>query len=163
MRKLTAFALLTLASSAPLMAQYSQPVRDVDNPARTPYRSMRDGTIDLNFVNKWYSAASFPAGQRLVVEQVSITCTMDADDNVASATISISRPSGGGMYVTDYVPILVPKQGTTWNGKSVWTVSQSVRLYTDAGHAPDVGIHHSKTTSTPYCAVYVSGYTFATP
>lgn len=163
MRRLAHYALFTLiavAFSATALAQYSQPIRDVENPARTPFWGSASGTIDVNWVNTILNAGSVPSGQRLVIELVTINCTTDTDDTIARATILVFKAIGGNWSSWE-VPILVQRQGSTWNGKATWTASQPVTLYSDglaAGSAVSVNILHSKTTATASCWTFVSGH-----
>jgi hypothetical protein len=163
MRQVVRYAILALiavAFSVTASAQYSQPVRDVENPARTPFWGYASGTIDLNWVNTYLNAGSVPSGQRLAIELVTLYCSTDADDTIAKAAIVVYKATPGG-YSAWEVPILVHRQGSTYTGRATWTASQPVTLYSDgvAGGGVNVNIHHSKTTATASCVTFVSGHT----
>jgi hypothetical protein len=144
-------------------AQYSQPVRDVENPARTPVWGYASGTIDVGWVNVLLDVTTVASGQRLVLEYASVSCTTDADDNISRVTISIYKKTPTGW--TSYgVPLVVQKQGNTYDGKASFSVSQLVRLYSDGiGNTTSIDVRHSKTTATASCYAVVNGYTLATP
>ncbi|MBI4877168.1 MAG: hypothetical protein HY822_21245 [Acidobacteria bacterium] len=145
------------------LAQYSQPVRDVENPARSPFWSFDGGPISLSTANVILNMGTVPAGQRLVIEHVAVQCTGDADDNISQATISVYKKTGGG-WTSWSVPLAVRNQGTGYDGKGIWTASQVLRLYSDGvGSATWVNVHHRKTTSTAHCFAVVSGNTISTP
>lgn len=158
--RIAIFLLILVVCATSAFAQYSSPVRDVENPARTPFWGHASGSFSPNFQNAILNLGVVPIGQRLVMEHVSIYCTMDADDNVSLATVSVTKNSGGGGWTSWSVPILVQKQGATWDGHVQWVGSQVVNLYSDGvGSSTYVNIFHSKTTSTPSCTASVAGHT----
>jgi hypothetical protein len=67
-----------VASAGSSFAQYSQPVHDVDNPARQPAKfflnitTLANGNPPITFVN------FVPLGKRLVLEHIQISCDHDA-------------------------------------------------------------------------------------
>ncbi len=133
--------------------------------AQTPFWGHASGTFSNNFVNKLLTIASIPAGQRLVIEHVAVRCEADTDDSFPEVTISVTKKTGPTSYSTYSVPVLARMQGTTYDGKANWVVSQSVRLYSDGGSSDNIiiNIFHSKIASTPSCYAHVSGYTVTTP
>jgi hypothetical protein len=158
-------ALITVVFSASVLAQYSQPVRDVENPARTPFWGWNSGTIELNSMNVQLMVGIVPVGQRLVIEHVAVNCATDADDNISLVQITVYKKTGPLSFSGAQVPVVVQKQGTNSGGKGSWTVSQALRLYSDgiASYAHWVTVNHSKLTATAYCFAVVSGYTLSTP
>ena len=152
-------ALIAVLFSAGAFAQYSQPVRDVENPARTPFLGFGSVTIPLHFINQIVSVGTIPAGQRLVIEHVAATCSADADDSISNVSVSVYKGTPSSWSSVG-VPVLAQKQGVTWTGSTTWTVSQPVRLYSDGvNSATNVNISHSKTTATASCFVVVTGHT----
>lgn len=153
-------AVVAILCAASLPAQYSQPVRDVENPARTPVTFSRSGLFALDTSYLHLAVYTIPAGKRLVMEHIGIVCTMDADDNVSLAEVHVWRASAIGGGTSEPVPILVQKQGTTHDGKVNWVASQPVRLYADAGGGDtEIHVFHSKLTSRPSCSAVISGHT----
>jgi hypothetical protein len=161
--RVCAIVLLAAGLSTVGWAQYSQPVRDVENPARTAVWGHDSGTIDIGWANVMLDMMTVASGQRLVIEHVAVNCTTDADDNISRVTIWINKKAATGMSSYS-VPLVVAKQGTTWDGKGSWTVSQSLRLYSDGGGgSTSIDVRRSKTTATATCFAVISGYTLATP
>ena len=167
MHKLSAHAVLALSMilfSAVSFAQYSQPVRDVENPARTPFWGAGSATIPLNYINQYAAVGTVPVGQRLVIEHVAVQCYMDADDNISLVTIGVYRATAGGGWTNWSIPLVAQKQGATYDGRATWVVSQAVRLYSDGVNgATSVNVAHSKTSATATCYVNVLGHTINTP
>lgn len=159
--------LVLILFNALAIAQYSTPVRDVENPARTPLQDYGNATFPMNFINTQISLASLPSGQRLVIEYVSVRCETDADDNISRVSIGVYKKTGGGGWAQYYFPITVQKQGNTYDGKASWVAAQSMRLYSDSvlagSTAHYVDVRHAKTASTPTCSAFLSGYTIAAP
>lgn len=157
-------ALITVVFSASALAQYSQPVRDVENPARTPFWGYASGTIGINVANVLLNVGTIPSGQRLVIEHVGVHCTADADDNMSVVYIYANKKTGPSAWTIYPAPLVVHKQGNNCIGKGSWTVSQPVRLYSDGGgDATCVSVYHSKIGATASCWTFVSGYTLSTP
>jgi hypothetical protein len=150
--------------SEPLWAQ-TRPalVKDVENPAQTPFWGYDAGTIPVDWANTMLVVGTIPAGKRLVIEHVAVSCTMDSDDGISRVEIHINKKNETG-YNSYKVPLSAQRQGNTYNGKSSWTVSQPVRLYSDGGTtSTSVEVNRSKTTATASCYAIVSGYTVDTP
>jgi len=153
------FLLPTLA-----FAQYSSPVRDVENPAHSPLRlvftiTVPDGATSAS--NPF--AATIPMGKRMVVEYVSITCAIAAVFNVDVATLDITTfdPNSGA---NDAMP--VTKSVANAGGVNRYFASQRVRLYADGVPGPNMGGAVALTGGAPgpvVCSYVVSGYTVNTP
>ena len=162
----TAFvALITLVFSAAAIAQYSQPVRDVENPARTPFWGYAFGTIDVNWVNNIFNVGTIPVGQRLVIEHVAVHCAMSDADSILHVTITVYKKSNGG-WASWQIPLLSQKQGLDpFTGKISWLTSQQVRLYSDGVSGANVGVSVSRsfTGASASCWATVSGHTISTP
>ena len=138
-------------------------VKDVENPAHSPFVGYASDTIDVNWLNTILSVGTVPIGKRLVIEHVGIRCTGDIDDSFPLTTVSIHK--GTNMGWSSYsVPIQMSLQGTTYDGKASWTASEALRLYSDGVNAATaVNIFHKKTTAAASCSAIVSGYTVDMP
>ncbi len=86
---------------APAAAQYSSPMRDVDNPARQPF------AITKNVVPFFGTATSLdasnpvltvPAGKRLVIETVSVNANLQSGQ-VGLARIGTTAGGGGASFI----------------------------------------------------------------
>lgn len=75
---------LAIASYLPTIAfaQFSQPVRDIENPARTPYNVLYSCTeLSNSGVSCDIASANIPAGYRMVVETVTGRILMSGTTN----------------------------------------------------------------------------------
>lgn len=135
MRKVTCtlvLALITIVFSATAFAQYSQPVRDVENPSQNPFWAVGSGSNTKGFVNFFVNidqvTASIPTGKRLTLEFIAVRCTTPADDSISEARITVTKKPGTQMQF----PIQIARQGTDVFGQATWVTSQMTRLYLDS-------------------------------
>jgi hypothetical protein len=117
-------AAILLLSSTAVLAQYSTPMRDVDNPARQPWScdvlNYMPNVTDRNS----FSCPAVPAGKRLVIEFVSIRIQLPAGINIEAVAI-VARSNG--VSHLHYVPVIpIPANSNRY------TVSQMVLIYADA-------------------------------
>ena len=83
------------ALSVPSLAQYSSPMRDVENPARTPVRVLTSVNVAAMFGGSFGNPIyQVPAGKRLVIDFLSFRCT--SIDPIDSASLAVSEATGGG-------------------------------------------------------------------
>ena len=156
---ITAFLLPTLA-----FAQYSSPVRDVENPAHSPLRLVFTITVPNNATSASNTfAATIPFGKRMVVEYISITCGIEALFGVDVATLDVITfdPNTG-------IPHAMPvtKSPTNGGGVNRYFASQLVRLYADGLPGPNLGGAVALTGPAPGhvdCQFVVSGHTVNMP
>jgi len=136
------------------------PVKNVENPAKSPFWGFASGTFTADYINIQLSLGDIPEGKRLVIEQVTAYCELDSDDSIPRVTISMNHKTSESTYSVYQVPLLMQKMGSTYDGKVGWAISQQVRLYSDwVLSAPvTMDIRHSKTSSTPICFAVTSGY-----
>lgn len=136
------FPLLALAAAllapAALHAQFSQPVRDVENPAQNVF--VYQGSLTLTGTNHahvaWVPASAVPQGKRWTIETVGFTCTLvPASASISSAYFSVRTRNGVGQPVQQIsVPILMTRQGTVAHQTSntfEWVGSFTGRAYHD--------------------------------
>jgi hypothetical protein len=136
------FQLLALAAAllapAALHAQYSQPVRDVENPAQNAF--VYQGSLTLTGTNHshvaWVPASTVPLGKRWTIETVGFTChIVPASASISSASFSVRTRNGAGQPLqTMSIPILMTKQGTIAHQTSNtfdWVGSFTGRVYHD--------------------------------
>jgi len=161
---LTAGCFLVFTTDEALAQVRPALVKDVENPAHSPFVGYASGTIDVNWINHILSVGTVPSGKRLVIEYVGIRCEGDADDSFPRATINVYKKTGAGGWTSFQVPVQMSLQGTTHDGKASWTASQSLRLYSDGGTGgTSIDVHHKKTTATAFCVASLSGYTVDEP
>lgn len=156
-------ALITVVLSALGFAQqYSQPVRDVENPAHAPFWFNARVSVSPQFSVVDQDLTNVPPGKRLVIEFVSISCwAVGVDDHIIQVQIGVTKALGGGGARYRY-DLPVAKQGIDVQN-APWVAIQSLRLYSEPGAPVNVTIARSKTGETVACDVALSGYTVNFP
>ena len=154
--RIAAAATLGLLATA-AGAQYSTPVRDVENPARTRFMESGLVTMDPNNVGNADDIVVVPAGKRMVIEQASVRCWQD-DGNIVTTRIVVTHVSAGSSASINF-DIPLRYQGVDpFNGR-IFVGSMMTRLYADAGTTVkgwatrDAGIGEAK------CGFAISGHT----
>lgn len=162
---LTAAAVLALA--LPASAQYSTPVRDVENPAHFPLRFMGTGTVPAGFVGSFGMTIGdvVAADRRFVIEYVSFEC--GTSGAVQPSRVWLTTAEKRGAFVTAFhnYPVLLDRAPAGWDGTVTAVGTLTPRWYHDGGQALQIGI--SLTGAAPVggisCRVEVSGYTTSMP
>ncbi len=156
--------LFSLALLLPMvgLAQYSSPMRDVENPAHSPYRFSGHVTVPAGQAQGSSGDIPVPPGKRIVIEQISMSC-----DNVSVASMSLLVPWQLTPQITSFFRLQLPvTQGTPDAfGFTKYFSTQSVRLYADLGAAGIQGllILSANTASPVSCDLSLSGYTINVP
>jgi hypothetical protein len=155
--------LFTLALLLPIvgLAQYSSPMRDVENPAHSPYRFSGHVTVPAGQAQGSSGDILVPPGKRIVIEQISMSCY------VSVASMSLYVPWQSSPQSTSFFRLELPvTQGTPDAfGSTKYFSTQSVRLYADLGVAGIQGllILSANTASPVSCDLSLSGYTINAP
>ncbi len=163
-----AISLLLFAASsvycAAASAQYSTPMRDVENPARTPFQA--SGTIDFSppFAGVFGSPLfDVPAGRRAVIEYASVRCFSAAGNPIVSAVIQVTELTGGGSISRSFqIPITF--QGTDAFSGPLYIGGLTTRLYSDrglSGGGVTIGASRASGSGSGSCAFAISGHTIA--
>jgi hypothetical protein len=168
-RHLVAHGTLALALTlvgAPALAQYASPVRDVENPARTPFWA--SDTIDIapGFAGVLNSPiATIPDDQRLVIEQVSMRCHSPSGNPIIHTDIRVTERLGGGSSRSHALQVPIDFQGTDPFNGPIYVGQISSRIYSDAGlsgsSSVSAGVIRASGTGTGVCFVTISGYTIS--
>ena len=143
------------------LAAYSTPVRDVENPARTPVADSGTTTVDPGFVGVFGTPiAEVPENTRLVVEYVSVSCTTNAGNPVVVTSLGVVEAVASGTITRNF-QIPIQYQGTGAFG-AVYVGALATRLYADRGFS-GVGVisavQRANGTGTTSCTFSVSGHT----
>jgi len=157
-------AILLLAIGAgPAAAQYSAPMRDVDNPDRAPYQESVSFTLEPPFANG-FALFPTPANKRYVVEYVSIRCTSQAAGDVfPQAFLIVRNPSTSSSSV-----VLTPLQfsGPAPIGGYVYSTSLQLKAYSDpdptvgtGGTAISLNVFHTAASARASCFATITGHT----
>jgi hypothetical protein len=155
-------AVFVVGFSGRAEAQFSTPVRDVENPARSMFLVTADVNLsDGQFGNTMspVETAFIPAGKRLTLEFVSANCSAQTDQNL-HLFLQLRQPGGGfSRFIRiPMTPMAVPLISTSQE----WSAGQLVRLYADHHAAGSVRVSLSRTSSaggTVFCDINLSGHT----
>jgi hypothetical protein len=160
-RRIALLALLA-GLSLPVLAQYSTPMRDVENPARTPVRVLTSVNVAAMFGGSFGNPIyQVPAGKRLVIDFLSVRCT--SADPIDSVSLAVSEATGGGSATQRPQPLSLTAGPNDIYGNRTWTFSQAVMLYADstAFGTQDVafGLTKAGTAGPANCQVGFQGHT----
>lgn len=163
-RHLLALAAALLAPAA-LHAQYSQPVRDVENPSQNAYAVAGNFTINATSGNVHvHYLAPIPLGKRWTIESVGFRCHVPSTLSISSAWISVRTRNSAGQPANPILfPVQMSRQGNVAHQISnnfEWVGSFSGRIYHDQVDNSTVvliGIGRKLPTEDVYCTYSVSG------
>jgi len=167
-RGISACALLGLLAG-PALAQRVTPVKDVENPALTPFQSSGTVTIDPGFGGVFGTpVASIEEGQRLVVEHVSANCNSPSGNAVTSVSVGITMLTSPSSSVSRTFQIPIRYQGTASFGGPTYVGSLATRLYADRGLGSSGvgvtgGVLRETGTGSSSCFISISGHTVTLP
>lgn len=157
---------LALAAAA-AQAQFSSPMRDVENPDRFLFQERGSTTIASNYFNNFIYFPT-PAGKRYIVEHVALQCTTPSNsDSFPSVLLTLQRTTGPSTAVGYAVPALqMVRRGPAAFGGVIWAGSSTVKVFSDpevgdptGGSAIYLNIYHSDTTVPVSCFAVISGHT----
>ncbi len=148
-------------------AQYSTPMRNVENPDRFPYQERGTTDIPVNLLNGFVTLST-PAGKRYVIEHVAVNCfTPSASDTFPQALLSITKvlsSSSSQSYSVINVPM--DRRGTGAFSGYVWAGNAQLKAYSDAnpfdptgGSGISLNIFHTDFSVAATCSAVVSGHT----
>lgn len=132
--RLLALAAALLAPAA-LNAQYSQPVRDVENPSQNAHVIQGSFSQPSSIVqNALGYAAAPPAFKRLTIESLGLRCDVENTTTTVHATVTLRvRNSPSENPVQVQVPILMVRQGqtNTNSSRNLWVGTLNGRAFHD--------------------------------
>lgn len=128
-------AAVVAACTLPLaaLAQYSTPMRNVDNPDRFPYQEFNFFSLDMPYVNG-FGYFPTPPGKRYVIEFVSLSCTTaSAADTFPQQYLVVTKAVSSTMTTSSNI-MLAPmvRGGSGAFGGYVWSSQTQLKAYTDA-------------------------------
>ena len=143
-------AALFLATAA--NAQYSQPMRDVENPGRTPFQSV----AELNVAGSSQSgvgvtllptgaSSTVPAGKRAVYDGIYVFC------DAPGVKFVQFYPRQSGTKPTVYVSL---------DANGIGNVN--MRVYGDAGDTPGLSVNNTA-VGVAHCTVTITGHYITLP
>jgi hypothetical protein len=165
MTRLARFAAVVACIATPAVAQYSTPMKNVDNPDRFPYQESNYFTIDMPYKNA-FGYFPTPSGKRYVIEHVNLSCsTPSATDTFPQVYLTVSKNVTNGTIGTA-VPLAPPqKTGTAAFGGYAFFSASSVKVYADpspydanGGSAIYLNVFHTDTSVKPGCSAVITGH-----
>ena len=155
-----------LGSLLPLatLAQYSTPMRNVDNPDRFPYQDSVSLTIGVPYVNG-FAMFSTPLGKRYVVEFVSLNCTTpSASDTFPQVFLYVNRGGSTPYVVIPMSPMTRTGVGVFGSGY-VWVGQTQLKAYadpisfsSDGGQGLFLNIFRTDASQVVNCTAAVTGH-----
>lgn len=144
------------------LAQYSTPMRDVENPDRFPYMESGFMQIDLNTQNNFIFLPT-PLGKRYVIEHVNVVCTSPSvSDSFPQAYLSVLKSTSSFNFGLS--PLV--RTGPGAFGGAVWMSQTTLKAYSDANTSSADGsramllnIFHTDFSVRPTCQATVTGHT----
>lgn len=164
------YAWLAAASIAtvavPSLAQYSTPMRDVENPDRSAFMVNANGSLEPPFVNGFVQVPT-PAGKRYFIEYVTLNCTLNStSDSITQVLLSTRQNISNGSLGFSSAPLALERRGNAAFGGVSWTGSAMVKMFSDpdvftagGGTAITFNVFHSESASRGSCSAFVSGHT----
>jgi hypothetical protein len=166
MRLLTSFAhAVTLAAcSLPLaaLAQYSTPMRNVDNPDRAPYQETVVFSIQPPYVNG-FAFFPTPAGKRVVLEWVGVNCSSTSVSDVFPL-IYLNVTRAGGLQTSMPLAPMVRTGANIFIGNVsvghtvLKAYSEALPNVADGGNGMYLNVFHSESTQTASCQATLNGH-----
>jgi hypothetical protein len=145
-----------LAFSLPVYAQYSTPMRDIDNPGRTPFVFWSQvNPLTLNgFTNVVITSLPVGATQRLVVDFANVTLsvssgTLQTDPLFLLTVINVSTNTPAYNL---YLPVAAV------NGNQIAIGSQPIQVYVSAGQKLVFGVNNNATLGNSNATLAFSGH-----
>jgi hypothetical protein len=160
-------ATAVLALALPASAQYSTPMRDVENPAHSPLRIAGTATVPSGFVGSFGSTvgSALAGDRRFVIEYVSFECSTSGAIQPVRVWLSTAEKTSAVSWTFHSYPIALNRTTADYTGFVSANGKESLRLYHDGGQAVQVGITLSGAAPAGgiQCRVEVSGYTTSMP
>lgn len=151
---------ILLASSA--LADFSSPVRDVENPARTAFQTNGTINISVGFAGVLNSPIyEVPAGTRAVIEFISARCNSPSGNPIVQVQLGVTELTSGGGSTTRSFQVPVQFQGTDPFSGPLYIGGLVTRLYSDrglSGGGVTGGVIRANGTGTGACFFTLSGH-----
>ena len=161
----TAGVLLFAATSA--HAQFSTPMRDVDNPGRAPFQVFSEFNTQAPNGNAYTTLASVPAGatQRLVLDYVNIEINNLSGpvQTQGYVTIEVRTTATPTFPVFQMILPVTLINNTTFPGNTIAVVNQPIRMYVSAGQTLSVTAINQSGSSNMNIGAAVTGHYVSLP
>ena len=114
------------------------PVRDVDNPARQPFKAFNSIGLPIGQTFGFLPMTTVPAGKVLVIDDVSVLGLLSGGDKL----LYVALDTGGAEYY-----LHLNDQGTDQLGRGVFVASDHVHLYLTAGSVAQFYVERNPATT----------------
>jgi len=154
---LAVFALSTMLVAAPSEAQ-TRPalVRDVDNGALQPFRTLINISLAAGETSKTVSGPVVPTGKRLVIENVSVWAFMaNSADNVTGIWLTVPTASPATYALMDSSP---GERKNIAGGAAIAAFNRLVKLYYNPDETIQGQVFFDGTAGTKTVNIYLNGY-----
>ena len=154
-----ALALLALVAVLPVSPAQAQTrpalVRDVDNGALQPFRTLISSTLAANETSKFVDGPVVPAGKRLVIENVSIWIVTEGTDAATGVWLSVGAANPPTYALMD--PNSTERKNV--GGSSFVTAyNRLVKLYFNPGETVQSQVFFNGTSAGKIANIYLNGY-----
>ena len=138
--------------AAPVRAQYSNPIRDIDNGARQPFGQWNSLQIAALSQIAADTTPAVPAGKRLVIDAFSAYVDQVAAGGLAAAYVQLTT---NGNLIRFHVPLT---KSVNTDGTETWIGNFTAPLYADAGTIVLIGVFRTKLTNPSNVQYALSGH-----
>jgi len=160
-------AVLALAAGS-ASAQYSTPMRDVENPDRSPFMLNTSGNIEAPFANGFLFFPT-PTGRRYFIDYVSLTCTTsNAGDTLTQVLLGVRQNTANGTIANITPAIAMERRGAGPISGTIWSGAANVKMFSDpdlntAGGGTNISMNvfHTDSSSRAQCSAFIYGHTLA--
>ena len=147
-----------LAFSSPVYAQFSSPMRDVDNGARQPVNFSASLVVNNGNQGGFNSTAvTIPAGKRLVIETISFLGLVTHGET-GYGSIQVMAGAGTAAGATSATHIIPMVKLTTDPISDFLGGSVSLRMYADAGSTVSIFYQRGPAAGSEDIGVSITGY-----
>jgi hypothetical protein len=159
--------MLSMGAAAPVHAQFSTPMRDVENPDRSPFMISGFGTLTPPFINGFVQFAT-PLGKRYFIEYATLSCTTpSATDQITQAVLSVQQNTSATSSAGFGGPVLqMTRRGPAPFGGYVWAGAAELKMFsdpalgtTDGGSAISFNIFRTEAAINVTCSGLITGHT----
>ena len=163
-----AFAALLALAAGCANAQFSTPMRDVENPDRSPFMLNASGSIEAPFANGFLFFPT-PTGRRYFIDYVALTCTTpNAGDTLTQVLLGVRQNTASGVISNTMPAIAMERRGAAPIGGTIWSGAANVKMFSDAdpttaggGTSISMNVFHTDTSSRSQCSGFIYGHTLA--
>jgi hypothetical protein len=148
-------------------AQYSTPMRSIDDPGRNPFQLMSQFNTQLPNGNSYTTLTSLPANatQRLVIDYVNIEINNLSGpvQTQGYVTIEVRTTATPTFPIFQMILPVTIMNNTTFGGNAVAVVSQPIRMYLSAGQTLSCTAVNQSGSSNMNIGAFLTGHYVSLP